>query len=222
MFDLSPTPLDVRLVAFRIPIRVHPTFWLSSILFGWNPNHPDLVFIWVMCSFVSVLVHELGHAFTAEAFDWPSEILLYFGGGLAASARYRNNTPWRSIAVSIMGPMAGFFLLWLIMGVQNLLIQQRLLTNEYLHYTLLVLRFQNYYYGLFNLLPVIPLDGGHICVSFCQVLGLRDPSGVAIKIGIVAAGAAAYYFLAMTHQQFAGIMMIMLCFQNVGALQSRR
>lgn len=222
MFDLAPTPLDVRLVAFRIPIRVHPSFWIASIVLGWDPNHADLMFIWVMCSFVSILVHELGHAFTAEAFDWPTEILLYFGGGLAASARYRNNTPWRSIAVSIMGPMAGFLLLGLVIGIEQLLVQLHLLTNEYLGYMFYYLKIQNFFYGLFNLLPVIPLDGGHICVSLCQVLGLRDPAGVAIKFGIVVAGAAAYFFLAITHQQFAGIMMLMLCFQNVGFLQSRR
>jgi len=209
-------------MAFRIPVRVHPSFWLASIVLCWSPNHPDAMFIWVMCSFVSVLVHELGHAFTAEAFDWPTEILLYFGGGLAASSRYRNNTPWRSIAVSIMGPMAGFLMLGLVVGIRFVLIRQDLLTNEYVRYMFTCLIIQNLFYGLFNLLPVIPLDGGHICLSFCQVIGLRDPAGVAIKFGIIVAGAAAYFFLVHTRQQFAGVMMLMLCLQNVGFLQSRR
>ena len=67
MLGLDPTPFDVRLVAFRIPIRVHPSFWVVSVLLSWNPDHLDLVFLWMICLFVSILVHELGHALVAEA-----------------------------------------------------------------------------------------------------------------------------------------------------------
>lgn len=226
MFGIAPTPFDVRLVAFRIPIRVHPTFWLGSILFAGNQtgNLPasQIIFIWVVCSFVSILVHELGHAFTAEFFGWPTEIVMYFGGGLAISQRYRNDTAWRSIAVSFMGPAAGFMLYGLVVGIELALNRGHIWENEYRSFLFRFLKFMNLYWGLLNLLPVLPLDGGHILHSLCEVMRFRDATGIALKIGAVVSGAAAYYFFVKTRQSYAGMLMLMLCLQNVGALQPQK
>lgn len=235
MFGIDPTPFDVRLVAFGIPIRVHPTFWLGSILFGSNLPTNQLIFVWVCCAFVSILIHELGHAITAESFGWPTEIVMYFGGGLAISQRTRGNTPWRSIAVSIMGPVAGFMLLGLVVVVERMmgLSHRQVLWSLafeqnpdeprfYFYSVLRFLWFMNLYWGLLNLIPVLPLDGGHILEAFCVAIGLRNPTDVALKIGAVASGAAAYYFFTKLDQTFAGMLMLILCLQSVGALQSRR
>ncbi len=221
MFGINPTPFDVRLVAFRIPIRVHPSFWLAGIMLGGN-QPASLLFIWVVCTFVSVLVHELGHALTAEAFDWPTEIVLYFGGGLAISHRFRNNTPWRSIAVSIMGPMAGFMLLALVIGISVILAKSPLWDNIYVYSAFEAPIFLNKFYGLFNLLPVLPLDGGHILLSLCQVIGLRDPLRVTLVIGIIVSAIVAYISFAILHQPYMGAMLLLSCIQNVSALRSRR
>ena len=230
MFGINPTPFDLRLEAFRIPIRVHPSFWLGSIIFGSNLSSNQLLFVWVVCSFISIVVHELGHALTAESFGWPTEIVMYLGGGLAMSQRRRNDTPWRSIAVSFMGPAAGFLLLGLVFVIERLMG----LTNDdvmmtsvgdpryYWYKVLDFLWFMNLYWGLLNLLPILPLDGGNILHSFCQVLGFRTPLNVTLKAGAVVAAAAAYYFFKVTNQSFAGVMMLMLCMQCVGTLQSRR
>ena len=235
MFGIDPTPFDVRLVAFGIPIRVHPTFWLGSILFGSNLPTNQLIFVWVCCAFVSILIHELGHAITAESFGWPTEIVMYFGGGLAISQRTRNNTPWRSIAVSLMGPIAGFMLLGLVLVIEqatgfsrrevaaSLRVDQG--PDDARFYFLAVLRFlsfMNLYWGLFNLIPVLPLDGGYVLESFCAAMRFRNPTGIALKIGAVASGAAAYYFFTKLDQPFAGMLMLVLCVQSVGALQSRQ
>ena len=216
-------------MAFGIPIRVHPSFWLGSILFGSNLPSNQLVFIWVVCAFISILVHELGHALTAESFGWPTEILLYFGGGLAMSQRLRNNTPWRSMIVSFMGPAAGFLLFILIlaimraMGLTNADVMNVTASNEryYWYHALDFLMFMNLYWGLLNLLPVIPLDGGYLLQSLCQIVGFRNPLDVAMKVGVVVSGAAAYYFFVTTRQTFAGMLMLMLCMQSIGALRSR-
>lgn len=221
MFDVGPSPLDVRLVAFRIPIRVHWSFWLMGILLGWTPGRMDIVFIWVMCLFFSFLVHELGHALTAHSFGWPSEIVLYFGGGVAISDRYRNNTAGRGMLVSIMGPAAGLLLFFLIKGVIIALMLYRVPVNQHVAIALFALRDINWYYTLFNLIPVVPLDGGHICYYICQILRLRDPYGITTKIGIAASGLAAYLFF-KDHQNFGGSIMLMLCIQRVYDLQTPR
>ena len=235
MIGIDPTPFDVRLVAFGIPIRIHPSFWLGSILFGSNLESNQLIFIWVVCAFISILIHELGHALTAESFGWPTEIVMYFGGGLAISRRNRGNTPWRSIVVSLMGPCAGFMLFGLIFLIEHVMGLNHNgllpvtgsdgLSNDFRIYLLIALDFlwfMNLYWGLLNLLPVLPLDGGYILESFCEAMRFRDPSGFALKIGAVVSGAAAYYFFRKLNQPFAGALMLMLCMQSIGALQSKR
>ena len=64
--NVTPTPFDLNFSLFGIPVRIHPFFWLVAILTGWNPYLPKLIVIWVACFFVSILVHEMGHALTAK------------------------------------------------------------------------------------------------------------------------------------------------------------
>ena len=219
MFGLAPTPFDLRMVAFRIPIRVHPSFWIAAAYLGWMPERLDLVFLWVMCLFVSILIHELGHALIAEAFGWGSEIVLYWCGGLAFSQRQFNRTPWREIAVSLAGPFAGFGLYGLTVGVWHLLPDEETLpiSVRFVFYQLFRI---NLAWGLVNLLPVLPLDGGQVCQSLLSWGRFRDPSRTAMQVSAVVAGVAAVYFFTQWKDNFAGILFAMLCLQNVASLQA--
>ena len=60
--NAGETQFDLRFRLFGIPIRVHPLFWLISALVTWIPNRPELVLVGILCFFLTVLVHELGHA----------------------------------------------------------------------------------------------------------------------------------------------------------------
>lgn len=220
MFGTEPTPFDVRLVAFRIPIRVHPSFWIAGALFSWDPNHLDLVFLWVMCLFVSVLVHELGHALVAEAFGWESEIVLYWCGGLAYSQRNHNRTPWREIAVSLAGPFAGFGLFALTLVVAYFLPDR--IDDERVGHVIRLMIFINLFWGVVNLLPVLPLDGGQVCRSFLTWCGLRNPFRASAMIGVLVSGLAAAFFFSVVRMNFAGFLFAMLCLQNIVALQSEQ
>ncbi|HEX4607162.1 MAG TPA: hypothetical protein VH092_03070, partial [Urbifossiella sp.] len=62
---------------------------------------------WIAISFVSFLVHELGHAAAFRAYGVGSHVVLYSLGGLAVpwdDLRGR----WRRVVVSLAGPGAGF------------------------------------------------------------------------------------------------------------------
>lgn len=219
MFGLEPTPFDLRMVAFRIPIRVHPSFWIAAAVLGWDPNQPQWTFLWVLCLFASILVHELGHGLAAEVLGWPSEIVLYWCGGLTFSHRLHNRTPWREIAVSLAGPFAGFGLFGLTLLVARLL-PQPLHPNA--SFVILQMVWINLAWGLVNLLPVLPLDGGQVCHSFLIWCRLRNPGRVAVQISVVFAGAAAAFFFTVWKQNFAGFLFAMLCLQNIQSLQSDR
>ena len=113
--NVAPTEFDLRFSMFGIPVRVHPLFWAVSAFMGWNPNDIKMTLIWIACVFVSILVHELGHALTARYFGWPPEIVLYHFGGLAMFQPYSGMTTKRSIIVSAAGPFAGFAFLGAVM-----------------------------------------------------------------------------------------------------------
>ena len=60
LFEPERTQFDLSWRMFRTPVRVHPMFWLMACLTGVNllEEHAGLLFLWVGCVFVSILVHE--------------------------------------------------------------------------------------------------------------------------------------------------------------------
>src|SRR5690606_19203749 len=61
---------------FGIPVRVEPFFVIVAALFGLHLEPVWLVFAWIVIVFVSILVHEMGHALTYRAFGQRSAIVL--------------------------------------------------------------------------------------------------------------------------------------------------
>jgi stage IV sporulation protein FB len=59
-----PTQADLHFRLFGIPVRVHPFFWVATLFLGMAGKTADPVntLIWVAVVFVSILVHEFGHA----------------------------------------------------------------------------------------------------------------------------------------------------------------
>ena len=127
MFSFEPprTAYDVHFHIAGIPVRVHPFFWLATLILGsnsWSANgnaDPDAglkLLIWVGVMFVSILVHELGHSVVMRYFGQTPRIVLHMLGGLAIadtdflSRRAARRTPQQQILISLAGPGAGFVL----------------------------------------------------------------------------------------------------------------
>lgn len=102
----ASTMLDLNFRFFRVPVRVHPFFWLSAVLLGWDllapPGGFEVLLLWIACMFVSILLHELGHVWMGHIFGSRGSILLQGFGGLAIGATGRNR--WERIAVCLAGP----------------------------------------------------------------------------------------------------------------------
>src|SRR5438445_1491911 len=114
--SVPPTPYDLTFSLFRIPVRVHPLFWLVALLLGMNIRPPLYVVIWVAVVFVSILVHEMGHALAIRQFGWWPSILLYTFGGLAMyQPTYRDAR--KQMMILLAGPMAGFLLAGAIVAI---------------------------------------------------------------------------------------------------------
>lgn len=192
-----------------------------SAIMGANWGDPRLVVIWIGCVFVSILVHEMGHALTARFFGWPPDVLLYHFGGLAMYHPTWGYTTSRSILISFAGPAAGFLLYGLTLVVEYLLIQTGTAPGIYWMVALFMLAQINLWWGLINLLPVLPLDGGQICRDTCTALRLKRGHDVALKIGIVVGAGVAIYALAHK-EMYIGLLFGFLAFQNWQSLQNYR
>lgn len=224
---VQPTQFDLYFSLFGIPVRVIPTFWLVGALFGFpllQEGRGDLVLIWIACLFVSILVHEMGHALSAQAFGWPPQVFLYHFGGLAVFDPWRGYTMGRSIFISFAGPAAGFLLFGLVVAVELLLNQRGVVTNDYwspLGQAFIQLKFINLYWGLVNLLPVLPLDGGRICEALCSHFIRRgNAADLTLKIGIGVGAVAAVFFFSQG-RTYAGVLFALLAYQNFQAYQQR-
>ncbi len=120
MIGLAETQFDLKFRLLDVPVRIHPLFWAVSAILGWRENNLPVVLLWVLCVFVSILVHEYGHALMSRAFGCSPSIVLWSMGGLCYSQGERQ-TPKERLAVVLAGPGAGFVLLGAVILVTTLL-----------------------------------------------------------------------------------------------------
>jgi stage IV sporulation protein FB len=226
---VATTPFDLRFRLFGVPVTVTPWFWALGVFLAWGEvteRHFDLLLIWLACVFVSILVHEYGHAFLAEFFGcWPS-IYLYQFGGLAVFQPNSRFSTWRSIAVSFAGPAAGFvlcgliFVMWLLVDWTGWLDTLSPTTQERVDYFFDRMLWINIAWGILNLMPILPLDGGRIAEALLIRFRRRDGQRWAFILGAVVAGGIAAFF-GLLHESYNAILFGFLCITNVQSLQRR-
>jgi len=159
----------------RIPIFIHPTFWLLSILIGFMNGGGNLlsILIWVGIIFVSVLFHEMGHAITALLFGRNPRIELVALGGLT----YHDGSKlalWKQFFITLNGPLFGFLL---VIIATILLSIPALIQNPFAITIIKLFQVVNFFWTIVNLLPVIPLDGGQLLrIIFEGWLGVKGIS----------------------------------------------
>ena len=150
--------------------------------------------IWIPIVFVSVLFHELAHAAMIGLFGFgASEIVLTGMGGVTMNRRRAK--PWQDMLISLAGPISSFGLMFLcawLYGTFPYMQQDRMLAA-----LLPRMVSANFFWGLFNLIPIAPLDGGHAVREFLQIF-LRDRTAFVIYVWIamiVGAGVAILFFV---------------------------
>ncbi len=182
------TQWDLKWSMFKIPLRVHPGFWLVALAFSYQKDiHFAFVMISIACMFVSVVVHEYGHAFCGRYYgDTRNYTILYYAGGLCVSDR---GVPerWPRIFQLLWGPGAGFILGGIVIGVAYW--KQWDLFHPYDYYTWAAssLMWFNLVWGVMNLFPVFPLDGGQICREIIRWKAPRHGDVLALTISIYTA-----------------------------------
>jgi Zn-dependent protease len=187
----QPTPFDLHWRMFGIDVRVHPFFWLFNAVLGWWTTRYSLLFLllWVLCVFVSVLIHELGHVLVGRLFGSQGHIVLYTFGGLAVGASNLRDR-WQRVLVLFAGPLAQFIILaFVIAAAVALLPLERVerVRHDFAQATpleavLFMLFIINLAWPLLNLLPIFPLDGGQISREVLE--GLLGHTGILVALGV--------------------------------------
>jgi Zn-dependent protease len=181
---------------FGIPVVIRPIFWLVALMLGapggTSPREMMLLGVWVAVLFVSILAHELGHAFAMRAYGREPSIELWGLGGLTHWGDGPPVSPGKDIVVSLAGPGAGLALGAVVFAAQSALAPTAgSLAAEAVRHALWI----NVGWGLLNLLPIVPLDGGHVLESALSLgFGSRGRR-LAHGVSLLLAGAAVLYAL---------------------------
>lgn len=244
MFQAAPpTRFDLRFNIAGFPVRVHPLFWVIAILLGSGSNNLFMIPVWIVIVFVSILVHELGHALAFRGYGQPSSILLHFSGGVTIpesvpwGGGYANVglTPNQHIIVSLAGPFAGFLLAGLTLAVGAALGGEIIVTSilgvipfpvvlmpygSIFTDIFITMLWVNVFWGIINLLPVFPLDGGQVTRYF---LIQQDPYNglrTSLWVSVIAGGLLAVVGMVALGSIYMAFLFGLLAFQSFQMLQA--
>lgn len=182
----------VDFTLFGFPVSIHASFLVVVLLLGLAGPDASLqsAVVWLVVVTISVIVHELGHAVVAAPAGGEPRIDLY---GMAGLTRWNPARAGRGrrVAVSLAGPGFG-----LLLGVVVLVVYAAVKPTDgsLLQEALQSAVFANMAWGVLNLLPMLPLDGGQ--VVFALMPGREEETrlkrtaygsiGVAVVVALVA------------------------------------
>lgn len=238
-----PTRFDLRFTVAGVPVRVHPLFWLIAILFGSSSSNLLNIITWVAAIFLSILIHELGHAFALRRYGQRSQIVLHLAGGLTIPESMAWDSGVANVAVtanqqifiSLAGPFAGFLLAGLVLAAILATGGNVLLNHvfgfipfpdvsfpggsEFLNSIVISLLWVNLFWGFINLMPVYPLDGGtvarYILIQTDPWNGIRKSLWISVVAGIILAAGG----LLLLRSTYMAVLFGLLAFQSFQALQ---
>jgi stage IV sporulation protein FB len=195
----------IRFSLFGIPVEVQPFFWITLVILGGvgGADSSAAIFnivLFVLAGFISVLVHELGHALTARSFGAHSAITLQAFGGYAAYSGVRLSR-WQSFLVTAAGPaiqiVLGLVVLLLIRSIPGLSPQG--------NYFLKILMIISFVWAILNLLPVVPLDGGQMLNAALGPARIKITLWISIIVALVCAIAMFTYTRSILFPIFLGM-----------------
>lgn len=206
----------IRFTLFGFPVRIQLSFFVIVSLLGLTPGATAAtVAIWTSVAGVSILWHELGHAFAARRLGSSPSIDLYSFGGLTHWQPRVDATRWNHISVALAGPFAGLLLGGLVGGLAVLAGGSG---SGNVRYFVIVVLWINIGWGLVNMLPVLPLDGGHVLAELLP--GDREQRWRRAAIASVVTGTVAAVLLVVGGYRFAAIIFGWAVFTNVSTIRA--
>lgn len=198
----------------RINIKLGFVF-LCLLIAGLYSTGAYEFFSWVSVIFFSVLIHEAGHALMAQIFGKATLIELSFLGG-TTYFRQEGLKKWQLFLIALSGPLFGFLLFLL-----SVYMFETLPPTSKLYFPFKISSVINFFWTLFNLLPILPLDGGQLLrLIFEGIFKNKGLMITGITSVIVATALALIGF--MYGQYFIGALLFLFAFQNFELVRQAR
>jgi len=234
MFDSpSISRYDLNFSYFGVPIRITPYFWILVAFLGASSRSAQGFLLWGVAVFIGVMVHEFGHALAMKRYGFSPEITLCGTGGLTTfNARLSNPnvflTSWDNILISAAGPVAGFALwgalavLLVTIGIDPIRFMFGTIGPDASFFVrvfeplVLFIRMEMYicfWWGLLNLMPVYPLDGGQIAREFFYMREPQSSMTQTLQLSLVTATGLAVIAI-LYDQPWAGLFFGFFAFNS--------
>ena len=193
---------------FGIQLELHFTFLLLLLFIAWQGSRDGGLYggLWstaaVILIFTCVVLHELGHCLVAKQFSIPiHRIILLPIGGMAILGNIPRQ-PSKELLITAAGPAVNFLLAAILLLFVELPGSQTFINFQYSFRDMLTLLLMfNLIMGLFNMLPVFPMDGGR----FLRAL-------LALRFSYLTATKAAVYIAKPL--ALAGILLALVYYNN--------
>ncbi|MDA0657281.1 MAG: hypothetical protein O3C60_00435 [Planctomycetota bacterium] len=238
--EIPPSPWDLHFSVGPIPVRVSPYFWLLGLMWV-GGRDPQMLIMSLLALFLSILIHELGHAMAFAHFGVASHVLLYLFGGMAipetsyrGMGRATSLRPLETLIVAAAGPafqmLVGVLMIlglalggfevpfrfpwidaWLPTGAQRSL-------PDVSHAFFSSFLHVSILWAIFNLAPVFPLDGGQISRQLMILSGQSNAIYNSSVLSIATGALIAMYGLS-SGNIFLAIMFGLLAMSNYQTLQ---
>ncbi len=168
--------------------------------------------------FFGLLWHELGHAITTKKMGYGnSQIVMQGMGAVAISRRPANTPPKKAALISVMGPLFSLSIT-LVFGLIYAFVPmgEIPLLKEFVY----KMAMYNGVWAVFNLLPINPLDGGHIMLAGFRGLFKNDRKAYLTTAYVSLGVLAVLALVANAYIGFMGIIIaVMVGFTNIQIIQ---
>jgi Zn-dependent protease len=234
---------DLNFAILGFPVRINPWFWLVALLLGRNLHGVPAMLTWIAALLISILVHEFGHAAVMRIYGFYPSITLYGMGGVTSYNWAQTIGGVRprlraidQIAISLAGPVAGFLLAGVVYGAVVLsgyeidvrvgmpdiitIEPMELIGPPMLTFFIIQILYVGVFWGLVNLLPVFPLDGGQIAREVFAAIFPSDGVRLSLILSTLVAVVLAIMAWTQWDNRFGAVMFAILAFESYAALQS--
>lgn len=161
----------------KLTITFHPIFIIFAfimIFFGWLNE-----FVVYM---IVLILHELAHYVTAKILGYKLNKILFMPYGVGISGEHDIFKPSHEVIIALAGPLLNIVLSIITVAIWWKFPITYFYTDQFV--------FANLSLGIFNLLPVFPLDGGRVFVALAskkisKLKALKIMNAVAILFALL-------------------------------------
>jgi Zn-dependent protease len=200
----------------------------------------------VFVLFISILIHELGHALAFRRYGQRSQIVLHFAGGLTIPEPVSWGSGWANVALSrgqeifiaLAGPFAGFLFaglvmllvtvtggsvntIWLFGFIPLPLSAVVSFGGSLIGSLVALLLWVNIFWGLINLMPIQPLDGGNVARNIFIIYDPLDGVRKALWLSVIAGALLALIGLIAFRSIYMAFLFGFLAYQSYQSMQGR-